>query len=144
MLKKTITYTDYNEVERTEDFYFNLSKAELAEMELSVDGGFAEMAKEDRRYEECPELVKLFKELILKAYGEKSADGRRFMKVDERASPCRLVSLRPKHILSFSWNCPRMLTLQPSSLPVLSRLISARKLQPSCPTRSDQTRWRDE
>ena len=83
MLKKTITYTDYNEVERTEDFYFNLSKAELAEMELSVDGGFAEMAKKIADTKNAPELVKLFKELILKAYGEKSADGRRFMKSEE-------------------------------------------------------------
>lgn len=86
MLKKTITYTDYNEVERTEDFYFNLSKAELAEMELSVDGGFAETTKKIADTKNAPELVKLFKELILKAYGEKSADGRRFMKVDEKGN----------------------------------------------------------
>ena len=87
MLKKTITYTDYNDVKRTEDFYFNLSKAELSEMELSVDGGYAEMAKKIADAQNAPELVKLFKELILKAYGEKSADGRRFMKVDEKGNP---------------------------------------------------------
>ena len=87
MLKKTITYTDYNDVKRTEDFYFNLSKAELSEMELSVDGGYAEMAKKIAEAQNAPELVKLFKELILKAYGEKSADGRRFMKVDEKGNP---------------------------------------------------------
>lgn len=87
MLKKTITYTDYNDVKRTEDFYFNLSKAELSEMELSVDGGYAEMAKKIAETQNAPELVKLFKELILKAYGEKSADGRRFMKVDEKGNP---------------------------------------------------------
>lgn len=87
MLKKTITYTDYNGVERNEDFYFNLSKAELAEMELSVDGGFAEMAQRIANAKNGPELVKLFKELILKAYGEKSADGRRFMKVDANGAP---------------------------------------------------------
>lgn len=87
MLKKTITYVDYNDVERTEDFYFNLSKAELAEMELSVEGGFAETAQKIANTKNAPELVKLFKELILKAYGEKSADGRRFMKVDEKGNP---------------------------------------------------------
>lgn len=87
MLKKTITYTDYNGVERSEDFYFNLSKAELAEMELSVDGGYGEMAQKIANTQNTPELVKLFKELILKAYGEKSADGRRFMKVDEQGNP---------------------------------------------------------
>ena len=43
MLKKSIKYTDYNGVERVEDFYFNLSKAEVAEMELSVDGGMSAM-----------------------------------------------------------------------------------------------------
>lgn len=87
MLKKTITYTDYNDVERTEDFYFNLSKAELAEMELSVDGGYAEMAQRIANTKNAPELCKMFKELILKAYGEKSADGRRFMKVDADGAP---------------------------------------------------------
>lgn len=87
MLKKTITYTDYNDVKRTEDFYFNLSKAELSEMEFSVDGGYAEMAKKIAETQNAPELVKLFKEFILKAYGEKSADGRRFMKVDEKGNP---------------------------------------------------------
>lgn len=87
MLKKTITYTDYNDVKRTEDYYFNLSKAELSEMELSVDGGYAEMAKKIAEAQNTPELVKLFKGLILKAYGEKSADGRRFMKVDEKGNP---------------------------------------------------------
>lgn len=87
MLKKTITYTDYNGVNRSEEFYFNLSKAELSEMELSVDGGYAEMAKKIAETQNAPELVKLFKELILKSYGEKSADGRRFMKVDEKGNP---------------------------------------------------------
>ena len=82
MLKKTINYTDYNGIERTEDFYFNLSKAELAEMELSVDGGYAEMAQRIADTKNGPELVK-----ILKAYGEKSLDGRRFMKVDEKGNP---------------------------------------------------------
>ena len=87
MLKETITYTDYNGLERTEDFYFNLSKAELAEMELSVDGGFAEMAQRIADTKNGPELVKLFKGLILKAYGVKSPDGRQFMKVDEKGNP---------------------------------------------------------
>ena len=87
MLKKTIKYTDYNGMERTEDFYFNLTMAELAEMQLSVDGGFAEMATKIADAKNAPELVKLFKGLILKAYGEKSADGRRFMKVDEKGNP---------------------------------------------------------
>ena len=87
MLKKPITYTDYNGMERTECYYFNLTKAELAEMELSVDGGYAEMAQRIADTKNGPELIKIFKELILKAYGEKSLDGRQFMKVDEKGNP---------------------------------------------------------
>lgn len=83
MIKKEITYTDYNGVERTEDFYFNLSKAELMEMQLTKDGGFLEELKKIIAAKNMPELVKLFKEIILKAYGVKSPDGRRFIKSDE-------------------------------------------------------------
>lgn len=80
MLKKTITYTDYNGVERTEDFYFNLSKAEIAEMELSTEGGFAEMIQRIVNAKDAAAIVDIFKKMILKAYGIKSDDGKRFMK----------------------------------------------------------------
>lgn len=83
MLKKTITYTDYNGVERTEDFYFNLSKAEIMEMELGVSGGFAEMLRNIVKANDTPNLIKIFKDLVLKAYGEKSSDGKRFIKSEE-------------------------------------------------------------
>lgn len=83
MLKKTITYTDYNGEERTEDFYFNLSKAEILEMSFSKSGGFDEYIKRVIAARDVPEVAKIFKELILKAYGEKSLDGRRFVKSKE-------------------------------------------------------------
>lgn len=83
MLKKTITYTDYNNEERTEDFYFNLSKAELLEMELSVQGGLSETIKRIVDAKDVPALIKLFKELVLKAYGVKSLDGKRIIKTEE-------------------------------------------------------------
>lgn len=83
MLKKTITYTDYNDNERTEDFYFNLSKAELTEMELSTAGGLAEMIQRIVSTQDAPKIVKVFKDLVLAAYGEKSADGKRFIKTEE-------------------------------------------------------------
>ena len=83
MLKKTVTYVDYNGVERTEDFYFNLSKAEVTEMELSVEGGFSKMLEEIVKSNDNARIVELFKEMVLKAYGEKSADGRRFIKSKE-------------------------------------------------------------
>ena len=85
MLKKTITYVDYNGVERTEDFYFNLSKAEVTEMELSVEGGFSKMLEEIVKSNDNARILELFKEMVLKAYGEKSADGRRFVKSKELA-----------------------------------------------------------
>lgn len=83
MLKKTITYTDYNQVERTEDFYFNLTKAEIMEMEMSTSGGMAEMIQRIIAAQDSPTIIKIFKELVLKAYGEKSPDGKRFIKSDE-------------------------------------------------------------
>ena len=83
MLKKTITYTDYNNVERTEDFYFNLTKAELMEMEMGAVGGLSGMIEKIVSAKDAPSIIKVFKELVLKAYGEKSADGRRFIKSKE-------------------------------------------------------------
>ena len=83
MLKKTITYTDYNDVERTEDFYFNLTKAELMEMEMGAGGGLSGMIEKIVSAKDAPAIIKVFKELVLKAYGEKSADGKRFIKSKE-------------------------------------------------------------
>jgi hypothetical protein len=83
MLKKTITYTDYNDVERTETFWFNLSQAELMEMELGTVGGMREMVNRIVAAQDLPSITKVFKDLILKSYGEKSPDGKRFIKSPE-------------------------------------------------------------
>ena len=83
MLKETITYTDYNGVERTEDFYFNLRKDEIMEMEMSTAGGLAEMIQRVIAAQDAPAIIKIFKDLVLKAYGVKSPDGKRFIKSDE-------------------------------------------------------------
>lgn len=83
MLKETRTYVDYNGVERTEDFYFNLTKAELSELELTTPGGFQSLIQTVTETKDVPELIKIFKKIILLAYGEKSADGRRLMKSEE-------------------------------------------------------------
>lgn len=83
MVKKTITYKDYNDNERTEDFYFNLSQAELMEMELSISGGLAERIQSIVSAQDTPSIIKIFKELILKSYGQKSLDGKRFIKSQE-------------------------------------------------------------
>ena len=83
MIKKTVTYTDYNEVERTENFYFNLSKAEVLEMEMSTAGGMAESIQKIIDAKDMPAIIRVFKDLVLKAYGVKSDDGRRFIKSKE-------------------------------------------------------------
>lgn len=83
MLKKTITYTDYNGVERKEDHYFNLTKAEIMEMEMSTTGGLSEMINRIVAAQDAPSIIKVFKDLILKAYGVKSPDGKRFIKSKE-------------------------------------------------------------
>lgn len=87
MLKKTMTYTDYNGVERTEDFYFNLNKAEIMELQMSTSGGLAEMITRIVAAQDAPAIIKIFKDLVLKAYGEKSPDGKRFLKEDENGRP---------------------------------------------------------
>lgn len=86
MYKQTISYNDYNGVERKEDFYFNLSEAEVMEMEMSTTGGLAEMIQKVIAAQDAPTIIKIFKDLILKAYGEKSADGKRFIKSEELAT----------------------------------------------------------
>ena len=83
MYIKSITYTDYDGEERTENFCFNLSKAEIAEMQLSSTGGLDQMIKDIIAAKDNAKLVQLFKGLVLKAYGVKSPDGRRFIKSDE-------------------------------------------------------------
>jgi len=83
MLKKTITYRDFNDNERTEDFYFNLTAAEITEMEMSTTGGLAEMIQQIVKAQDMPAILKVFKDLVLRSYGVKSADGRRFIKSEE-------------------------------------------------------------
>ena len=78
-----ITYTDYNGTTRKEDFYFNLTKAEIMELEMSIKGGLAEMIKRIVDAQDQPAIIKIFKDLIVKAYGVKSLDGKRFIKNDE-------------------------------------------------------------
>lgn len=83
MICEPITYTDFDGMERTENFYFNLTEAEITEWSLSVEGGLQEYIDRIVNAKSQKELVELFKTVIEKAYGEKSADGRRFMKSPE-------------------------------------------------------------
>lgn len=83
MIKKTITYTDYNGVERIEDFFFNLTEAELVEWEYSVSGGLVVTLRRIINEKDQVKLIEYFKKLVLKSYGVKSDDGRRFIKSQE-------------------------------------------------------------
>lgn len=83
MLKKTITYTDFDGNERTEDFYFNLSEAEAIKMELGKSGGLSARINQIISAQDVPEIMEVFEELIKKSYGIKSLDGREFVKSEE-------------------------------------------------------------
>ena len=83
MLAKKITYTDYNGVEQTEKFYFNLSKAELVELQIGKNGGYQEYLKRLINSRDQEEIASIFKMFILKSYGIKSDDGKRFIKSEE-------------------------------------------------------------
>jgi hypothetical protein len=83
MFKKEIEYQDFNGQQRKEMFYFNLSKAELMEMELSTQAGMEEMIKMLIATKDNAKIVQTFKDLILRSYGIKSEDGTRFIKTPE-------------------------------------------------------------
>ena len=83
MIKKTIKYIDYDGNEREEEFRFNLSKAELTEMEFSLNGGLSTMLKRLVQEKNSSEMIKILKEIILKSYGERSDDGKYFRKSEE-------------------------------------------------------------
>ena len=83
MLKKTVTYTDYNGVERTEAFYLHYTEAEILDMEMSTEGGFAERIQKIIDAKDQVSLMKLIKKFVIDAYGIKSEDGKRFIKNDK-------------------------------------------------------------
>ena len=83
MLKKTVKYVDYDGTERVEDLYFNLTKAEVMEMELGTTGGMQKMLEKIVAAQDSKQIISVFKDIILRSYGEKSDDGRRFIKTQE-------------------------------------------------------------
>ena len=83
MLKKTISYVDYDGQEREEDYYFNLTQSELMVMELSEEGGLKKMMERIIKEKNQKKMVAIFQDMIRKSYGEKSPDGRRFLKSEE-------------------------------------------------------------
>ena len=86
MIVKTVTYTDFNGDERTESFWFHLSRPELTEMLLGINNNIETYIKTLIKSENYYEIVKIFEKLLLDAYGEKSEDGRRFIKTPEKTT----------------------------------------------------------
>ena len=82
MLTREISYTDFNGEKVTEKFYFNISKPELVEMEVEYKEGLGQKIQNIIDAKDYRQLIKMFKEIILTAYGQKSEDGRRFIKND--------------------------------------------------------------
>lgn len=83
MYKREATYTDFNGVERKEDFYFNLTEAEILKMEWGEAGGLADQLLRILKKKDAVEIMKTFDKLIDASYGVKSADGRLFVKNPE-------------------------------------------------------------
>ena len=83
MIKKTVTYTDYNGEQRTETFYFHYTEAEILDMEMSEEGSFVDRIQRIIDAKDKTALMKLIKKFVIDAYGVKSEDGKRFMKNDE-------------------------------------------------------------
>lgn len=103
MLKKTITYTDYNGVQRSEDHYFNISRAEAIKMELGTTGGYVEMINRMIEAKDQPALLEVFDEFILSSYGVKSPDGKHFMKKDENGRSLALLFKQTEAYSELLW-----------------------------------------
>lgn len=82
MLAEKIKYVDLDGQELEETFYFNLSKAEMVELEL-IYGGLEDYMNRLVQDRNTAELVKFYKAFILKAYGERGVDRKRFIKSQE-------------------------------------------------------------
>lgn len=104
MYVKPITYTDYDGVQHTDKFYFNISKAELIEMDASETGGLTKRLQEIVDANETADIFKRVKSIILKAYGCKSPDGKRFIKSPEMSQEFEQTEAYSELIMEFMQN----------------------------------------
>lgn len=118
MLKKTITYEDFDGNKRTEDFYFNLSKAEVLEMEMGISGGMTQMLNKIVAAQDGGRVIKTFKDIILKAYGEKSPDGKRFIKSEEISTAFSQTEAYSQLFMELATNADAAATFVNSIIPV--------------------------
>lgn len=83
MIKKTVTFKDFDGNDRTEDFYFHLTEQELTEWEFSIDGGLSGVLRRITQSTDLTKYVEIFKDLLIRSYGVKTPDGRGFIKSKE-------------------------------------------------------------
>jgi hypothetical protein len=84
MIRKTVTYTDFNDNEQQEDLYFHLSKSQLLDMEMSHEGGLSTILPEMVKAGKVDEIWRLVKLMVGKAYGKRSEDGKRFVQASDK------------------------------------------------------------
>lgn len=82
MLTKAIKYTNFNGQEVTKNFYFNITKAEIALRELESDGTWSETLKNIQKSDKGSVVMPEFRKIIKWTYGQKSDDGESFEKSD--------------------------------------------------------------
>ncbi len=126
MFVMSVTYEDYNDVERTEKYYFNMNEAELIELEMTTSGGFKERMQRIIDAKESDVIYTEFKKLLLLAYGKKSDDGKRFMKSEEIKREFMESPAFPKIIMELGTDSNKALEFINGILPK-----AARKLNPS-------------
>lgn len=83
MLKKTVKFKNYDDVEITKDLYFNLRKDELISMQFEENGGLDKLLTKMQNEKDSKEIMKMFEKILKASYGEKSPDGNEFIKSEE-------------------------------------------------------------
>ena len=132
MLKKTIKYTDYDGNVREEDFYFNLNKSELIELSVSKDGGIETVLTRLIKQQNVKEILEIIQKLILKAYGEKSDDGKVLLKSDEISQRFKCTEAYNELFCDLAEDSKKALEFIHGLIPkdVLEKMIEAEKNQP--------------
>lgn len=125
MYKKTIKYVDYDGEEREEDFYFNLTKAELIEMESSISGGLKKMIETAVASKDQPTIMRLFKDIVLKSYGVKSSDGKRFIKSEELSTEFSQTEAYSEMFMELATNADAAATFINGILPSVNPAVPA-------------------
>ena len=135
MLKLTRTYKDYNGVSRTEDFYFNLTQAEVTELELSVDGGLVEMINRIVAAQDGKQIIAIFKDIILRALTGSALS---------RTRSCGTRSPRRRRTAICSWSWPPMRKRRPGSSTASSPRARRLRLLPVPPRLRHKGGWGDQ